>query len=57
MDVVKRRSMMVEALQRARQSIYTIPLHRQVIPWAARANVKAFHRPDNVVEPLWTRVD
>jgi peptide/nickel transport system substrate-binding protein len=57
MDVPKRRAMMVEALQKVRQSVYTIPLHRQVIPWATRANVKAFHRPDNVVEALWTRVD
>lgn len=57
MDAVKRRPMMVEALQRTRQQVYAIPLHRQVIPWAAHANVKAFHRPDNVVEALWTRVD
>ncbi len=28
-----------------------IPLHRQVIPWAARANVTAVHRADNQVMP------
>jgi len=30
-----------------------IPLHRQVIPWAARANVTAVHRADNQVMPYW----
>jgi peptide/nickel transport system substrate-binding protein len=40
-----------------RDNVYVIPIHRQVIPWATRANVKAFHRPDNVVEPLWVRMD
>jgi peptide/nickel transport system substrate-binding protein len=30
-----------------------IPLHRQVIPWAERANVTAVHRADNQVMPYW----
>ena len=33
-----------------------IPLHRQVIPWAARANVTAVHRADNQVMPFWVTV-
>lgn len=57
MDPGRRRELIVKALQRIRQSVYTLPLHRQVIPWATRASVKAVHRPDNVVEPLWTRID
>jgi peptide/nickel transport system substrate-binding protein len=57
MDPVRRRGMMLEALQRVRQQIYVLPLHRQVIPWATRANVKVVHRPDNVVEALWVRID
>ena len=57
MDPAKRRAMMLEAFQRVRENIYTIPLHRQVIPWAARSNVHAVHRPDNVVEALWVRID
>ncbi len=57
MDESKRRALMVRALQRVRQQVYVIPLHRQVIPWATRANVKVVHRPDNVIEPLWTRID
>jgi peptide/nickel transport system substrate-binding protein len=57
MDPARRRGLMLEALQIVRQSIYVLPLHRQVIPWAARANVKVVHRPDNVVEALWVRID
>ena len=49
--------MMLESFQRVRENIYTIPLHRQVIPWALRRGVTAVHRPDNVVEPLWIRIE
>ena len=57
MDPAKRRGLIFEALWRVRENVYVIPLHRQVIPWAVRANVKAVHRPDNVVEALWVRVE
>ncbi len=57
MDPARRRGMMLEAFQRVRENVYTIPLHRQMIPWAARAGITAVHRPDNVIEPLWIRVD
>ncbi|HQR11925.1 MAG TPA: ABC transporter substrate-binding protein [Casimicrobiaceae bacterium] len=33
-----------------------IPLHRQVIPWASRANVTAVHRADNQVMPFWVTI-
>ena len=33
-----------------------MPLHRQVIPWAARANVDVPHRADNWVVPYWVSV-
>ena len=56
MDAPKRRAMMLEAFQRVRDNVLTIPLHRQMIPWAVRANVKVVHRPDNVVEALWITV-
>ncbi len=36
MDAAKRSALMEQALQRARATAYTIPLHRQMIPWAAR---------------------
>lgn len=56
MDTAKRRSLMVEALQRTRQQIHTIPLHRQIIPWAMRSNVTVVHRADNVMQVAWVRV-
>ena len=56
MDETKRSVLMRQALQRARENAYTIPLHRQVIPWAARSGVSVFHRPDNFVEMLWVKV-
>jgi len=33
-----------------------IPLHRQVIPWAARNNVNVVHRADNWFEVQWVTV-
>jgi peptide/nickel transport system substrate-binding protein len=56
MDADTRRAKMLAAFARVRDQVYVIPLHRQIIPWAVRRGVKAFHRPDNVVEALWTRV-
>jgi len=57
MDPAKRRAMMLDAFTRVRDQVYIIPLHRQVIPWAMRAKIHALHRADNVVQPLWVRVD
>ncbi len=34
-----------------------LPLHRQVIPWAARSNVTAVHRADNQVMPFWVKIE
>lgn len=56
MDTAKRRTMTLEALQRVRQQIYTLPLHRQVIPWAMRKEVTVVHRADNVLQPIWATV-
>jgi len=57
MDPAKRRALMLDAFRRVRENIYTIPLHRQMIPWALRANVHVVHRPDNVLEALWVKID
>jgi peptide/nickel transport system substrate-binding protein len=57
MDPAKRRDLMLQAFRRTRDAIHTIPLHRQMIPWATRANVTVVHRPDNVVEALWVKVE
>jgi hypothetical protein len=50
MDAARRTALMHEAFRRVRDNVYTIPLHRQVIPWAARAGVHVVHRADNVLE-------
>jgi peptide/nickel transport system substrate-binding protein len=57
MDPARRAALMEQALQRVRTNVYTIPLHRQVIPWAARKGVTVFHRPDNYVEITWVKLD
>ena len=57
LDPARRSALMLEAFRRVRDNIYVIPLHRQVIPWAMRANVKTVHRADNFLEALWTRID
>jgi peptide/nickel transport system substrate-binding protein len=57
MDAPRRRDLMLQAFRRARENIYQIPLHRQTIPWAVRANVRVVHRPDNVIELLWVKVE
>jgi peptide/nickel transport system substrate-binding protein len=53
MDPKARTRLLTEAMMIVKEKYYTIPLHRQVIPWAARAGVKVVHRPDNVLQPLW----
>ncbi|MBH9553163.1 ABC transporter substrate-binding protein [Inhella gelatinilytica] len=55
-DPKKRETLVREALAEFRAQIHTIPLHRQVIPWAARAGLKAVHRPDNWLEVAWVTV-
>ena len=57
LDAARRSELMAQALARVRERIYVLPLHRQVIPWATRANIRAHHRPDNVVEALWVHID
>ena len=39
-----------------RAEAYTIPLHRQFIPWAVRKGVAVHHRADNFLEATWVRV-
>jgi peptide/nickel transport system substrate-binding protein len=55
-DPKKREQLVKAALARHNELVLNIPLHRQVIPWAARANVEAVHRPDNWLEWRWVTV-
>ena len=55
-DVEKRRRMINEALMIQHDELLTLPLHRQVIPWATRSNVTAVHLANNNVIPNWVKV-
>ncbi|HEY2628427.1 MAG TPA: ABC transporter substrate-binding protein, partial [Usitatibacter sp.] len=57
LDATKRRATIFEAFRLVRDNVYQIPLHRQMIPWVERANVHTLHRPDNVIEALWVKID
>jgi peptide/nickel transport system substrate-binding protein len=56
-DPAKRRRLIADALAEHNAQIHHVPLHRQVIPWAMRANVRAVHRADNWVETQWVQID
>ncbi|MEP7155476.1 MAG: ABC transporter substrate-binding protein [Betaproteobacteria bacterium] len=56
MDDTKREALLAAAAGRVRDQAYLIPLHRQIIPWAARAGVSVVHRPDNVLSMFWVKL-
>jgi peptide/nickel transport system substrate-binding protein len=56
-DPVKRKQQIADALAEHNDQIHHVPLHRQVIPWALRENVRAVHRADNWVETNWVNID
>jgi len=55
-DPKKREQLIKAALKRHNDQVLNIPLHRQVIPWAARQNVEVVHRADNWLEWRWVKV-
>lgn len=55
-DPKKREALVKAALTEWKEQVHTIPLHRQVIPWAARTNIEAVHRADNWLEVAWVTV-
>jgi len=55
-DPKKREVLVKAALTEFKESVEVIPLHRQVIPWAARANVNVVHRADNWLEVGWITI-
>ncbi len=52
-DPAKREALVKAALREWRQQVHSIPLHRQVIPWAVRSHVNVVHRADNWLEVPW----
>jgi peptide/nickel transport system substrate-binding protein len=55
-DPIKREQLIKAALREHNAQVHHLPLHRQVIPWAARANVDVVHRADNWLEWRWITV-
>ena len=55
-DPRKREALVKAALREWKEQVHTIPLHRQVVPWAARAHVDVVHRADNWLEVDWVRL-
>jgi peptide/nickel transport system substrate-binding protein len=56
-DSAKRKQLIADALAEHNAQIHHVPLHRQVIPWAMRANVRVVHRADNWVETQWAQIE
>ncbi len=56
-DAKKREGMVRAALKEYKDNVHTLPLHRQMIPWAARTNVNVVHRADNWFEVDWVTVN
>jgi len=56
MDATERLDLIHQAFLAQNAEINLLPLYRQVIPWATRANVSVVHRPDNWVIPMWASV-
>ena len=55
-DPKKREQLIRAALKEHSEQVLNLPLHRQVIPWAARANVDVVHRADNWLEWRWITI-
>ncbi|MDT7835810.1 ABC transporter substrate-binding protein [Aquabacterium sp. OR-4] len=49
----KREQLIKAALLEWKEQFHTLPLHRQVIPWAMRSPVDAVHRADNYLAVEW----
>jgi peptide/nickel transport system substrate-binding protein len=55
-DPKKREELVKAALKSYKDEFNILPLHRQVIPWAARSNVNVVHRADNWFEVQWVTI-
>jgi len=55
-DTKKREALIKATIKEHNDMVHHIPLHRQFIPWAERANVEVVHRADNWLEWAWVTV-
>jgi peptide/nickel transport system substrate-binding protein len=52
-DPAKRKELILAAFTEWKEQVHSIPLHRQVIPWAVRSNLTVVHRADNYFNWDW----
>ncbi len=57
MNVDQRADIIQQAPAGHNAQVHHVPLHRQVIPWAMRASVRAVHRADDWLMGEWMRSD
>ena len=56
-DPKRRMETIIKAMQMHHDRVYHIPIHLQVIPWSARANVGGIvHRADNWLQATWVTI-
>ncbi len=55
-DPQHRQETINKAMQYFHDHVFMIPLHLQVIPWAARSNVEVVHRADNWLQTTWIKI-
>jgi peptide/nickel transport system substrate-binding protein len=55
-DTTKRGALIKQVFLEHNANVHHIPLHRQFIAWAARANVNVVQRPDNWLETRWVTI-
>jgi peptide/nickel transport system substrate-binding protein len=56
-DPKRRMETIIKAMQMHHDKVLHIPIHLQVIPWAARANVSVVHRADNWPQVTWVKIN
>jgi peptide/nickel transport system substrate-binding protein len=57
MNAERRALLIAGVLRRAHSQFYYLPIHRQMLTWASRSNVKVIVTPDNFVRPNWIQID
>jgi len=57
MNVEKRTHLLAQAQRHAQANHIVLPIHRQMITWAARRNITTVVMPDNAVRVHWVQVD
>lgn len=57
MDSAKRTRLVREMLARIDAQHFVLPLHRQMLTWLSRANVRPVIMPSNLVQVHWIQID